>query len=215
MKIYGVPLSPFSRKVLVALQLKGLDYELVSTMPGTRTSEYLAISPLGKIPALIDGDLVVSDSTVICQYLEEKSPEYALLPETAEDRAKCRWLEEYADSIVAASCSRLFWELAVKPMLKNEQPNMELVTEIKEKHFPQMASYLESQVPERGYFFGPLGLADISIATHFINASYVDQSVDTNKWPGLAAYLERCYSDEVINGMIRADRAYLAKAGEG
>ncbi|OMH29463.1 glutathione S-transferase family protein [Motiliproteus sp. MSK22-1] len=209
MKIYGVPLSPFSRKVLIALKLKNLDYELVPTMPGTQTPEFLTISPLGKVPALVDGDLTISDSSVICQYLEEKAPQYPLLPETIGDRAKCRWLEEYADSVVAASCSRLFWEVAVKPMLKNEQPDRELVSVIKEQRFPEMASYLETQVPESGFLFGQFGLADISIATHFINASYVDQEVDADKWPKLAAYLEHCWSHQVIKEMMEADKAYL------
>ena len=51
MKLYGVPISPFVRKARVALELKGLEYELVDNIyPGTKSPEYLAISPLGKIP---------------------------------------------------------------------------------------------------------------------------------------------------------------------
>ncbi len=72
MKIYGVPISPYVRKACVALELKGLEYEIENIFPGTRTPEYLAISPLGKIPSFEDGDLVMCDSNVIVEYLEER-----------------------------------------------------------------------------------------------------------------------------------------------
>ena len=55
MKVHGAALSPFVRKVLVALELKGLDYEQEDTLPGTQTPEFLKLSPMGKIPAFEDG----------------------------------------------------------------------------------------------------------------------------------------------------------------
>ena len=83
MKVYGIVLSPFVRKVLAVCSLKGLEYEHEPVMPGSATPEYLLISPLGKVPAFEDGDLGVSDSSVICEYLEEKYPAGDAFPKTA------------------------------------------------------------------------------------------------------------------------------------
>ncbi len=73
--LYGAPLSPFVRKVRLLLAEKGLDYQLEAIAPFGQPAWYREISPLGRIPALRDGDLALADSSVICQYLEERYPE--------------------------------------------------------------------------------------------------------------------------------------------
>lgn len=73
--LYGAPLSPFVRKVRLLLAEKGLDYQLEAIVPFGQPAWYREISPLGRIPALRDGDLALADSSVICQYLEERYPE--------------------------------------------------------------------------------------------------------------------------------------------
>ena len=92
-KVYGVHGSPFVRKVFIALDTKGVPYEIVKQMPFSGDQDYLAINPLGKIPALVDGDLTLSDSKVICRYLEDAYPEPALYPKAPVDRARADWLE--------------------------------------------------------------------------------------------------------------------------
>ena len=80
LKVHGVHGSPFVRKVLIALELKGLDYEMVAQMPFTGDEEYRKLNPLGKIPTLVDGDLTLGDSKVICRYLEAAYPEVPVFP---------------------------------------------------------------------------------------------------------------------------------------
>ena len=84
MKIIGSFVSPYVRKVLVCLELKGLDYEVDPITPFFGNDEFERLSPLRRIPVMIDGDLVLTDSTVICEYLDETYPEPPLLPEGAE-----------------------------------------------------------------------------------------------------------------------------------
>ena len=74
MKIYGFPLSPFVRKVVVAAREKGLDYELIPANPSEPSEEFLKVSPFSKIPALSDGDFCLADSTAIVTYLDAKYP---------------------------------------------------------------------------------------------------------------------------------------------
>ena len=88
MKIYGFPLSPFVRKVLVAVKEKGLEAEIVPSNPSQPDEEFAAISPFHKIPAFRDGDFTVADSTAIVTYLDAKYPEPALLPAAPDARVR-------------------------------------------------------------------------------------------------------------------------------
>ena len=97
-QIIGSYLSPYVRKVLFCLDRKGIDYRIDPIVPFFGNDAFGRISPLRRIPVLIDGDLVLSDSSVICQYIEDKQPEPALFPADIRDRARARWLEEFADT---------------------------------------------------------------------------------------------------------------------
>ncbi len=86
--IVGSYLSPYVRKVLVCLELKGIPYEVDPIVPFYGDDRFSALSPLRRIPVLVDGDLVITDSSVICQYLEELQPSPRLLPADIRDRAR-------------------------------------------------------------------------------------------------------------------------------
>ncbi|HTF02001.1 MAG TPA: glutathione S-transferase family protein, partial [Bradyrhizobium sp.] len=98
MKVIGNYISPYVRKVLACLHLKGLSYEIDPIIPFYTGEDLTKLNPLRRIPVLIDGDLTLCDSSVICQYLEEAYPDRPLLPANAKDRARARWLEEFADT---------------------------------------------------------------------------------------------------------------------
>ena len=93
-KVYGVHGSPFVRKVLIALDIKGIEYEIVPQMPFSGDKEYLNINPLGKIPTLVDDKLTLGDSKVICRYLESAYPEIPLYPDDVAERAMADWYED-------------------------------------------------------------------------------------------------------------------------
>ena len=123
MKLYGVKGSPFVRKALVALEEKGLPYELetmVSVNP--KSPELLALHPLGKIPVLRDGDVVVPDSSVICAYLEKKLPSPALYPDDPAELAKALFLEEYADTRMFEVLGPILFERVVKRFVMKQEP---------------------------------------------------------------------------------------------
>jgi len=96
--VLGVNLSPFVRKVRVALAEKGVPYDLVPVFPQAADEEFRKISPLGKVPALRDGDQGFSDSSVIGLYLEKKHPSPSLYPSDPFEYARALWFEEWADS---------------------------------------------------------------------------------------------------------------------
>lgn len=208
-KVYGSQLSPFVRKVLIALKLKGLAFENDAVMPGSAPRD---ISPLGKIPALQDGDARMCDSSVILAYLEEQYPETSLLPASPAERARARWFEEYGDTKVIEMCGPgIFFERMVKPVLLQQETDEAKVQDTIDNKLPPVLDYLESQVPAEGFMFaGDLGLADISLVSPFINAEYADYRVDAIKWPKLVAYQTRVKAHPVVADQLVQDQELLA-----
>ncbi|HWT13480.1 MAG TPA: glutathione S-transferase family protein [Allosphingosinicella sp.] len=98
MKVIGSYVSPYVRKVLACLALKHLAYEIDPITPFFGGEAFERLSPLRRIPVLIDGDSTLCDSSVICAYLDEAYPRRPLLPPDPKARARARWLEEYADT---------------------------------------------------------------------------------------------------------------------
>jgi glutathione S-transferase len=89
MKLYSHPNSTFSRRVRIALHEKGLRAEEIERDKAARGSaEFRALNPYGRIPTLVDGDLVLYESSAILTWLEERYPERPLLPPDAAGRAR-------------------------------------------------------------------------------------------------------------------------------
>ncbi|MGE0180272.1 MAG: glutathione S-transferase family protein, partial [Sphingomonas sp.] len=119
MKIIGSYVSPYVRKVLACMALKGIeDYEIDPITPFYGGDEFARLSPLRRIPVLIRDDLVLNDSTVICGWLDEAFAGPPLLPAAPDDRARARWLEEFADTRLGDLCIwGLFYQRVVGPIV--------------------------------------------------------------------------------------------------
>ncbi len=212
MKLHGAIISPNVRKVVIACMVKGIDFESNMIIPGPalKEPEFLKINPLGQIPALEDGGLIIGDSNVILQYLEEKHPETSLLPSSPEDRAKCRWLAEYAGAALFPCCGTMFREVLVNPNYFKQPTNQKVVDETVKEKFPPVLDYLEAQIPDNDFLFGDdISIADISIVSMFITASYGGFSVDANRWPGLAAYVERVRSHHLVAKCVESEKEMI------
>lgn len=190
-KIYGVHGSPFVRKVLVALDLKGLAFEMIPQMPFNGDKEYLKINPLGKIPAMVDGDLTLGDSKVICRYLESAYPEPTLYPTDLKQRAMADWYEDLCGGPVAELAAGIFFQRFMRPFAFKQEPDEELVANIIDKKLPPMLDYLESQIPSDGFLFGEFSMADMAIVSPFINAGYAGYAIDASTWPKMAGLFAR------------------------
>ena len=105
MLLYEHPLSSYAQKVKIALREKGLDFK-AETPPalgsGKAEGQFAAASPRNEVPALIDGDVQIFDSTIILEYLEDKFPSPPLLPRDPALRAKARMIEEVCDTLYEA-----------------------------------------------------------------------------------------------------------------
>jgi len=99
-KLYGSLASPWVVRAAMAARYKNLSFELEAPEGGLKSDAYLALNPMGKIPTLVDGDVTLPESDVICQYLEDKYPEPALLPASPAERNKVRLLNRVIDLYV-------------------------------------------------------------------------------------------------------------------
>jgi glutathione S-transferase len=191
-QIIGSPISPYVRKVLVCLEHKGLAWEIDPIVPFFGDDRFSRLSPLRRIPVLIDERVALCDSSVICQYLEDAHPEPAFYPRDVADRARARWLEEFADSRMGdVFIWRLFNQVAIKPRVWNEATDQAVVKQALEIDIPDVLQYLENQLPEQGFLFGQPGIADVSIAAFFRNAAFARFQVDAARWPRTADFVAR------------------------
>jgi glutathione S-transferase len=196
-QIIGAYLSPYVRKVLVCLELKGIAYEIDPLTPFMGDDHFSELSPVRRVPVLIDDAVVLADSSVICQYLEDRYPSPALYPVDIFDRARARWLEEYADTRMGeVFIWHLFNQLIIRRFVWGEATDQAVVERAKSEEIPGILDYLEAQVPTAGHLFGAFSIADISIATFFRNAAYARYAVDAGRWPKVAAYVERILAEE-------------------
>lgn len=99
MKLYSLPLSPFSARIRLAIYRKGLDVAIVPPPEGTKSEAYLALNPMGQVPTLeLDSGVALAESSVILEYLEDAHPTPALRPTDPELAARMRLLLKLPDS---------------------------------------------------------------------------------------------------------------------
>lgn len=196
MKLYGVPQSPFVRKVRVALEEKGIPYEIEGHAP--------SLHPMGKMPVLRDGDVVVCDSSVICTYLEKKHSSPALYPSDAAELARALFLEEYADTQMAEGMGPIVLERIVKPHVLGQPTDEVRLAQLLEvasnrwfgrptsasgQPIPCVMDYLETQISaDRDSALTRFGIADIAIGTHFGWLEAAGFELDARRWPRTARY---------------------------
>jgi glutathione S-transferase len=208
--IVGNYLSPYVRKVLVCLELKGIAYEVDHFVPFFGNDQFSKLSPLRRIPVLVDGDLALTDSSVICQYLEDLQPAPALFPADIRDRARARWLEEFADTRMGdVFIWRLFNQIAIRPSVWGEKGDRELVDRTLKEDVPTVLDYLEAEAPADGFRFGPLSIADITSACFFRNAGWVRFQIDVARWPRAAAWMARTLATPAFQKLAAIEDSVL------
>ncbi len=191
-RIIGSYISPYVRKVLVCLDLKGIPYEIDPIVPFFGNDDFGKISPVRRIPVLIDGEIAIPDSTVICEYLDERYPDPPIYPGTPSERARARWLEEYAGSRMGeVFIWRVFDELVIGRFVWGNETNQDVVKHSLEVDIPEILDYLESVLPTAGFLFGPVSAADIAIATFFRNLALCRSEPAMDAWPKTGQFVTR------------------------
>lgn len=184
--LYEIALSPFVQKIKIALREKDIDFENRLAFSPEHREEFERVCQRQEVPALVDGDAAIFDSTVILDYIEERWPEPSLMPKSPEERAEVRMLEELCDTQLEALNFCLSEMVAFPP---NNDDAASTVVERGQLELRAIFDYLEKKLGTADYFGGDcFSRADISILPH-LNTAKVMKNGPNSK--NLTAWLER------------------------
>jgi glutathione S-transferase len=158
MKLYNLNLSNFATKSRLVIYEKGLNIEM-APIPGGQLSspEYAQINPLGKTPTLDADGVIIPESEVINEYLEDKFPTPPLLPKSPEGRAKVRIMTRFHDLYLEPPLRALFGQM--NPKTRDEKVVTEKVTDFKNR-----LGQLEKLIADGGFACGSdFTLADCAL----------------------------------------------------
>ena len=147
----------------------------------------------------------------IIEYLEEQYPEIPIRPSNPADRARSRWLEEYAGSMLFTPlAANIFMERLTRPFQTKVPGDESVVADSIKNQVPPVLDYVESQLPAEGFIFGEMGVADIAVATTIINATYTDFEVDADRWPRVSAHFSLVRAHPVVVEVMQAEAPLIA-----
>ena len=168
--LYEHPLSPYAQKCKIALLEKSVPFQL--KMPaaigtGQVDAAFLKASPRGEVPALVDGDFAVFDSTVILEYIEDAFPSPTMLPRDPKLRAKARMIEDVMDTLYEP----INWGLGEIRWFKRAEGEQARVIETRAAaQARDFFMWLERELGNQEWFCGAFGWADLSVIP-YINGS--------------------------------------------
>lgn len=207
--IHGVNLSPFVRKVRVALAEKGVDYDLKPVFPAS--DELEPINPLKKIPVYEEDGFTVPDSSVIIAYLERRHPKPALYPNDDRQLAQALFLEEYADTKLTEATLPFLVQNLINPKFRG-QPADPAALDAAREAGETIFAYLESRIGSNardGIIGGRFSVADIAIGSPFVSMKQGGGELDASRWPKLAAYVAAVHARPSFKALIEEEAASL------
>ena len=213
MILYGSTMSPFVRKVAAYAAEKGIELELKPTALADPDPEFREASPFRKMPALVDGDYKLADSSAIIHYLEAKYPEPALIPADPRERGRVIWFDEFADTILFACGAKIFFNKVVAPRFLGREGDLGAAETAERDELPPLLDYLEGVIPDSGYLVGDrLTLADLAVAGPFANFSHCGVAIDEARYPKITSYVANILKRPSFARYVEREAAFLAKA---
>ena len=192
--------SPFARKVAMALEYKGLEYESVDGLSRANHARLLAVNPRAEVPVLVDGDIAIVNSSDILDYLDRKYPERSIYPADLKARVEARALERLADARIDAimlDCSIWTWA-------DRKDPPLPGLKEAGQRDLDTIFARLEATLAEypAPFPFGHLTIAEFALWPHLAALRPLGFVLDADKYPRLNAWF----------GAMRRDKVFLADA---
>lgn len=204
-KVYGTPPTRVLRALWLLNEL-GIEYELVSMNPlgeEVRSPAFRALNPAGKVPVLVDGDVVLTESSAIQLYLAEKFPERGLIPQDIAQRAQMyRWI-----FFLVTEIEQPLWRIARNTAIYPEAKRLPADVEQATGECKAMLAVLEQHMQGREYLVDDrLSVADLNAAYTLDWAREAGMLGDS---PVLGAYVERMYARPKAPTTIEAAFAAL------
>ncbi len=200
MKLYHHPLSPNVRRVRLTAAVLGLELEeqVVDFAKGEhKTPSFLAINPNGALPALVDGDFVLTESRAIMQYLAAQKPESGLLPTDERSRADVTRWQFWDSSHWAPALGAIAFERVIKGFMNLGAPDTAKVEE-NLKSFQRWGAVLNGRLEGKQFVVGnALTIADLTLASSLMYAKQSD--VPVAQFGNIDAWFGRISAHEAWN----------------
>ena len=188
MKLHGFPMSPNTRRALVALEEHGVPYELVPVdlmSAEHKGAAYLALNPTGRVPTLVDGDLILWESNAILEYLAAAHPATGLGGTSPREIGEiARWMFMNAAHL-SPNVARIF---AHTIRLPPDKRLPQLVDEGRVEVDKSLRA-LEGRLAGRTWLVDHMSNAELSIAPTLVNAPMLQ--IDLSKFPAVQAWMGR------------------------
>ena len=192
MKLYLNPLSPNVRRVRLTAAVLGLavDEKRLDFAKGEhKTPEYLALNPNGAVPTLVDGDVVLTESRAIMQYLASKKPESGLLPRDEAARADVTRWQFWDAAHFSPPVGTIAFEKILKGMLGLGDPDTAKIQDAL-TNFRRFAAVLNKRLEGKHYVVGnTLTVADLTLASSLMYAAQAE--VPLAEFPNVQALFGR------------------------
>ena len=188
MKLYNYPDCPYCQKVRVVLAEKDLSYEIIPIdlrKNEQKAPEFLRLNPYGRVPVLEDEELVVYDSTVINEYLEDEYPLPALLPADSAGKARVRQLEDYSDNSFLPRTGLISTELS-KPEADRDAERLNRY----QVEVSRSLAWLDSILEGREFLASDFSLADVAFVPGILLLGRLGIDLDP-RWRNLPAWMAR------------------------
>jgi glutathione S-transferase len=216
MKIYGVPLSVHTRKVIVAARLKKIPFELdivIPVIPDNPPSNWREISPTGLIPAIEDDDFRLADSTAIIAYLERKHPTPSLLPADDKEYGAALALDAWAGAALFRGIVHpIFHNQIVAPKIRKVPGDDAAIEQAANRAAPEAFAYLESLSPKDFLVGGKLTIADLAVVSNLILFHYLGHRIEPH-FPKLDAYFRRQIEEPTFLAALAEERPFADQMG--
>lgn len=202
--IYGMPRTR-STRVTWALEEIGADYRyhLVDLLKGEgQSAEFLKLNPYGKVPVLVAGDLVLTESAAICTYLGDCHPESGLVPQAGTvERAKYdQWCY-----FVLAELEQPLWTIHKHRFVFPDEKKVPQMLEVAPWEFKRAVDVLAMGLGERQYLVGDsFSMADILVAHTMTWARAMKLKYES---PELEAYEQRICGREAFTRAKQREKA--------
>lgn len=215
--VYGSPVSPFGRKVEATLIEKGVEYDFQPMEFFNPTEEFLAISPMRRIPIIRDRTVgtegapgTIADSSAICGFLEKRHPDPALYPADPFAYGRALFIEEYADTNLAPVGGGNIFRPILFPILQGKESDVEAARETWREKMPPILNYLESQLEGEFFAGNQISIADIAVTCCLMQVLLVAE-IDLSPWPKMAAHTEMMRQRESIAGPFAKAESFARK----
>jgi glutathione S-transferase len=205
--LYDNPFSPFARKVRLVLHYKQLEFNSIDALALEEHEALTGVNPRAEVPVLVDGEVVVRDSTNIVAYLEDRYPAPSILPSSAALRAKAREWQRLADTVFDAVIHDI--SIWAWPTHRRRDDPPEGLVEAGRRDLALLIGRLEAALGSTDFLCGELSLADLALFPHVSSLKPVGVLLEPDANPNTYAWNRRMR----LEPCVTRDLDHVRRAG--